>query len=644
MAKRRQKADRSQTARRSPTEQLDQGVEATMADARPPRVNAGIAALLEIAGELRGLPRQEFKMQLKASLKKSALPTPSKSALTARRRHGIATPYLMIRDASRAIDFYKRAFGATELSRMADPSGHIAHAEIKIGDAPIMIAEEEPRYFNLSPDSLGGSSAFVHVYVDDIDAFARRAQRGGAKVLEAPQDYPYGDRRGKFVDPFGHVWMVATHRHDVTLEQMKADWDRSVAVEKAKSIPKPEGYHSITPYLQVNGAAQLIDFLKRAFGAEEVMRVNQPDGTIGHAQMRVSGSVVELADANQRFKPNPTAIWLFVDDVDATYQRALEAGAESMHGPVDQDYGNREASVKDPFGNHWYLAKRLEAAEPWPPELRSLTPYLHPKGAAKLIDFLKDAFGAEEAEFHADEQGVVQHAQLRIGDSIVAMGEAHGEYPPMPPALHLYVADADATYQSALRAGAESLYAPRDEPYGDRASGVTDPFGNVWYIATHQHPEKRAALSAHTAPQAVPTLPGGIMPFMYFEDAGAAAEFYKKVFQATELHRELEQGKASHVQLTIGSTRVMLSDATTAHVAEHVARGFVRTPHQLGGTPLHLYVYVPDADAAFQRALDSGSEMVEPMENKQWGDRCGGVKDPFGHIWYIATPLKDVRR
>jgi PhnB protein len=641
MAKRRQKADRSQTARPSPTEQLDQAVEATMANARRPRVNSGIAALLKIAGELRGLPRREFKMQLKASLKKSSLLTPSKGALTARRRHGIATPYLMIRDASRAIDFYKRAFGATELSRMADPGGHIAHAEIKIGNAPVMIAEEEPRYFNLSPDSLGGSSAFVHVYVDDIDAFARRAQRGGAKVLEAPQDYPYGDRRGKFVDPFGHVWMVATHRHDVTPEQMKADWDRSVAAETAKSVPRPEGYHSITPYLQVNGAAQLIDFLKRAFGAEEVMRVNQPDGTIGHAQMSVSGSVVELADASQQFKPNPTAIWLFVDDVDATYQRALEAGAASIHGPMDQDYGNREASVKDPFGNHWYLAKRLATAEPWQPELRSVTPYLHPKGADKLIDFLKEAFGAEEAEFHADDQGVVQHAQLRIGDSIVAMGEAHGQYPPMPPALHLYVADADATYQSALRAGAESLYAPRDESYGDRASGVTDPFGNVWYIASHQHPEKRAALSAQ---QAAPVLPPGIMPFMYFEDAGAAADFYKKVFDATELHRDIEQGRASHVQIAIGNARVMLSDATTQHVAEHVAKGFTRTPHQLGGTPLHLYVYVPDADAAFQRALDSGSQMVDPMEDKQWGDRCGGVKDPFGHIWYIATPLKDVRR
>ncbi len=606
-------------------------------------MNSSIAALLRVAGELRGLPRPEFKARLKADLKKSISEQAAGKAARVRGRHGVATPYLMIRDAARAIDFYKEAFGATELSRMAAPSGYIAHAEIKIGDAPIMIAEEEPQYFNVSPQTLGGSSAFIHVYVDDVDAFARRAERGGAKVLEAPADYPYGDRRGKFADPFGHVWMVATHKHDVTAEQMKADWDRSVAAEKAsKPAPKPEGFHSITPYLHVKGAAEFIDFLKRAFGAEELMRVHQPDGTIAHAQMRVSGSIIELAD----FKPSPASIWLFVDDVDATYERALKAGATSIHGPMDQDYGNREASVKDPFGNHWYLARRLDAAEPWPPELRSVTPYLHPKGAAKLIDFLKDAFGAEEAARFADDKGVVQHAQVKIGDSIVAMGEAHGEYPPMPFALHLYVPDADTTYRRALQAGAKSMYAPRDEAYGDRSSGVTDPAGNSWYIATYQNPRQREAASAQAATHTSSASERGpaIMPFMYCEDTAAAADFYKKVFAARELHREMEQGRASHVQLDIGGTRVMLSDANMQHTAEGFAKGFVRTPRQLGGTPLHLYVYVPDADAAFKRALDSGSEIVDEMEDKPWGDRCGGVKDPFGHIWYIATPFKDVQR
>ncbi len=609
-----------------------------MAQARLPRVNSAVAALLRIAGDLRGLPRPSFKARLAADLSKN---------VAAVRRRTVATPYLMIRDAARAINFYKEAFGAEELMRMADSSGHIAHAEIKIGSAPIMIADEDPGNFNLSPDSLGGSSAFIHLYVDNIDAFAERAERGGAKILEPPSDRPYGDRGAKFADPFGHVWMVATHMYDVAPQQLKADWDRAVKAELAAAA-KPEGYYSITPYLQVNGAARFIDFLKAAFGADEVMRVNDRDGSILHAQMKIEGSAVELADANEQFKPNLTAIWLFVGDVDGVYERALKAGATPIHPPMDQDYGNREGSVRDPFGNHWYIATPLPSAAPWPRELRSVTPYLHPKGASKLIDFLKEAFDAEEVARHADERGAVLHAQIRIGDSIIAMGEAHVPYQPMPPALHLYVPDVDSTYRSALRAGAKSMYAPRDESYGDRSSGVTDPFGNVWYIATHKRVEiprmpnqRQSALESEPATEAS----AAIMPFMYFESAETAADFYKKVFRARELHREVEaDGHVSHVQIAIGNTNVMLCGATAAHFEEGVAKGHVRTPHQLGGTPLHLYVHVPDVDDAFQRAIDGGSRMVNPIKDEDWGDRCCGVQDPFGHIWYIATPLGQVRR
>jgi PhnB protein len=643
MAKRRQKSPRSQTAGRNPSGQLDLAVEAVMAGTGLPRLNSDLAALLQVAGDLRGLPRPQFKARLKADLKKSVRKKANSATAAPARRHGVATPYLMIRDAARALDFYKEAFGATELMRMADPAGHIAHAEIRIGDAPIMIADEDPRNFNLSPQSLGGSSAFIHVYVDDVDSFARRAERGGARVLEPPADYPYGDRRGKFADPFGHVWMVATHQRDVTAEQMKADWDRSVAAEKAtQPDPKPAGYHSITPYLQVNGAARLIDFLKRAFDAEEIMRVDNPDGTIAHAQMKVAGSMVELADASDRFKPNPTAIWLFVRDTDAVYRRALDAGATSMHPPMDQDYGNREASVKDPFGNHWYIATPLKNTAPWRPELRTVTPYLHPKGTDKLIDFLKTAFSGEEITRHADDQGVVQHAQIRIGDSIIAMGEAHGPYQPMPPALHLYVPDTDATYRNALHAGATSMYAPRDESYGGRSGGVTDPFGNVWYIATHKSSAASSAAESRADAAAEPMPP--ITPFVYVESAEAAADFYKNVFQAKELFREVDQdGTLSHIRIAIGSTELMLCGVKAPHYQESIAKGFVRTPGQLGGTPLHLYVHVPDADAAFQRALNAGSKLVNPLKDEPWGDRCGGIQDPFGHIWYIATPLEDPR-
>lgn len=135
--------------------------------------------------------------------------------------------------------------------------------------------------------------------------------------------------------------------------------------------------------------------------------------------------------------------------------------------------------------------------------------------------------------------------------------------------------------------------------------------------------------------------PGSIMPFMYHDDVVQAFEVYRKVFGATELHRVTRpDGQVSHIAIALGQTRVMLRDATTPDLAEYRARGFANTPRQLGGTPLHLYIYVADADAAFKRALDCGSMVVDPIGDKEWGDRCGGVRDPFGHIWYIATPLK----
>lgn len=132
-----------------------------------------------------------------------------------------ATPYLCVRDAASAIEFYKKAFGATELMRLADPNGKIGHAEIKIGDAPIMLADEFPEMDFRSPQSLGGSPVTIVLYVEDVDALASQAVAAGAKVLRPVEDQFYGDRMGKLADPFGHVWSVATHKEDVSPEEMR---------------------------------------------------------------------------------------------------------------------------------------------------------------------------------------------------------------------------------------------------------------------------------------------------------------------------------------------------------------------------------------------------------------------------------------
>jgi len=132
-----------------------------------------------------------------------------------------ATPYLIIKGAAEAIEFYKRAFGAAELLRMADPQGRVGHAEIKIGDPVIMLADEHPAMGYRGPRSLGGSSVSILLYLEDVDAVFERALRAGAKAQRPVADQFYGDRSGTLEDPFGHVWTVATHVEDVPPEEMR---------------------------------------------------------------------------------------------------------------------------------------------------------------------------------------------------------------------------------------------------------------------------------------------------------------------------------------------------------------------------------------------------------------------------------------
>jgi len=132
-----------------------------------------------------------------------------------------ATPYLICKGADKAIEFYKKAFGATELFRMGAPGGPIGHAEIRIGkDAIVMLADECPEALARSPQTIGGTAVSVYVYVEDVDALAKRAEAAGAKVKRPVADQFYGDRSVAFEDPFGHSWGFATHKEDLTPEQI----------------------------------------------------------------------------------------------------------------------------------------------------------------------------------------------------------------------------------------------------------------------------------------------------------------------------------------------------------------------------------------------------------------------------------------
>jgi len=139
------------------------------------------------------------------------------------------TPYLTVRDAARAIEFYKQAFGAKERGLMKGPDGKVMHAELMIGDSIIMLADEFPEFGSLSPESTGGAGMGLHIYLDGVDAAFDQAVKAGAQVEMPVMDQFWGDRYGKLKDPFGHKWSIATHTKDLSMDEMKQGMDEAMA-------------------------------------------------------------------------------------------------------------------------------------------------------------------------------------------------------------------------------------------------------------------------------------------------------------------------------------------------------------------------------------------------------------------------------
>lgn len=258
---------------------------------------------------------------------------------------------------------------------------------------------------------------------------------------------------------------------------------RARAMMETRPYQRP-GLRSVTPYLISKGSARLAEFLREAFGAEEIFRMPAPDGSIMHAELRIGDSKIELSEGNEQHFPTPSCLHLYVPDARAVYERALAAGPMSVREPVEQPYGDLEASIQDPAGNWWFIAThRLEPGRYLPSGLRDVTPYLMPADADAFLAFVKEALGAEEVEVHRGPDRIV-HAKVRLGDSLVEFSQGHGEWKPSPCALHFYVPDADAVWAKAVAAGATEIFPVSDQPYGDRAGGINDPQGHRWYIST----------------------------------------------------------------------------------------------------------------------------------------------------------------
>jgi PhnB protein len=479
-------------------EQLNKAVDAMFrrTDGTAPKVGAAIEPLVRIAAELRNLPSASFKARLKSELLEgrkimSTVAEPI-AAVHIPAVRTTATPRLTYKDAAKAIEFYEQAFGAKEIMRF-EAGGSIPHAEVRIGDSTILLAEEWPEGGRFSPETLGNSPVIMSLSVPDVDEFFARAIGAGAKAVRPIADQFYGRREGMLQDPFGYVWSISTVKEEMSVEEMHRRMERLTTGPEGGRIPGrgvnpvPRGFHKVTPYVVTPDGDGMIDFAKNAFGAEVVMRAVGEAGGV-HGEVRIGDTMLMMGGgvAGKPFaaKPQLTALHVYVEDTDAVYQNALKAGATSIGAPQDHEYGERGASVKDPFGNFWYIATQ-KGKSYIPKGMHSVNVYLHPLRAEPVIGFLKRAFGAQEIAKYASPDGVVHHAQVRVGDSVVEMGEAHGPYQPMPSMFYVYVPDCDAVYQRALAAGAKSLHPLTDQPYGDRNAAVTDPFGNIWYVATH---------------------------------------------------------------------------------------------------------------------------------------------------------------
>jgi PhnB protein len=240
------------------------------------------------------------------------------------------------------------------------------------------------------------------------------------------------------------------------------------------------GLAAITPYLVAERAAELIAFLKDAFGGTE-QRASASDSAVPRA-VAIGNGAVELSEATAANPPAPCAIHLYVEDADAVYARALQAGAASIYEVADQPWGDRQGAVKDAWGNHWYIAKANW--EPGPEGVSTVQPFLHLRDAGGIVPFLAAAFDAEDLGTARSDDGVVLHGTIRIGNATLEIDEARDEFPPMPCWLHVYVPDVDRAYAQAVSAGATPFEAPQERPDGERSAAVKDAWGVRWLIAT----------------------------------------------------------------------------------------------------------------------------------------------------------------
>lgn len=256
-------------------------------------------------------------------------------------------PYLIVHDATAAIDFYRRVFGAEERMRVPDPeSGRIGHAELTLGPATIMLADEYPELGIRSPRAFGGTGLRMHLHVSELDALSRRAVEAGATMVSEPRDYDHGERQCRIRDPFGHEWLLGQ--------------DISGKAESPAPAHGPSGSGpSVFPGLRYRDEHAAMDWLERAFGFARHAVYTDDGGAVVHAELRLGQGIVMIGAAPEC--EEGFNIYVHVEDVDAHYARAASAGAEITRPLADTDYGSREYGARDLDGHCWFFGTYLPA-------------------------------------------------------------------------------------------------------------------------------------------------------------------------------------------------------------------------------------------------------------------------------------------
>jgi PhnB protein len=261
----------------------------------------------------------------------------------------------------------------------------------------------------------------------------------------------------------------------------------------------PEGFRSLTPYLIVDGAKDFLDFIKNAFAATEKFVASDAAGNIKHGEARIGDSIIEFADAGPGWNAMPAGLHYYVKNSDEVYRRALAAGGTSLHEPANRDYGDREAGVRDPAGNLWFIATHVAGKGYKPEILQDLNTYLSVKDAGRFLAFLEKAFSAEVVQKEVGSNGTIQHAKVRIGDTVAELSEGRAPWGPRTVAHHYYVENCDTVFARGLANGCAELQPMADQFYGDRSGSLLDAWGNHWYIASHREdltPEEIAEKAA----------------------------------------------------------------------------------------------------------------------------------------------------